>query len=73
MRLKQIRVLALGILAITAMAAFAGEAAESDLKPVAVAVFKNGLAFVVRDGSVRVTAGKRRFRSFRWRRLALCG
>ena len=58
MRLKQIRVLALGICVITAMAAFAGEAVESDLKPVAVAVFKNGLAFVVRDGTVRVASGE---------------
>lgn len=58
MRWKQIRILALGICATSAVAAFAGEASESELKPVAVAVFKNGLAFVVREGSVKVAAGE---------------
>jgi len=58
MRPKQIRILVLSICMISAMAAFAGEAADTDLKPVAVAVFKNGLAFVVRDGSVKVVGGE---------------
>lgn len=58
MRIKAIRVVALAICAISAMAAFADEAIETDLKPVAVAVFKNGLAFVVRDGSVKVASGE---------------
>jgi len=34
-----------------------GSAAESELKPVAIAAFKNGLAFVVRQGSVPIENG----------------
>jgi hypothetical protein len=58
MHTNRMRFLILGLCALVALAAYGGESAESDLKPVAVAVFKNGLAFVVREGSVRVAAGE---------------
>jgi len=38
-------------------AAHSGEAPDAELKPAAVAAFKNGLAFVVKQGEVRVEAG----------------
>lgn len=58
MRTNRLRFLILGLCAISAITAYAAETAETDLKPVAVAVFKNGLAFVVREGSVKVAAGE---------------
>jgi hypothetical protein len=45
---------------IAVLAARSGPAAESELKPVAVATFKNGLAFVVRQGDVPLEGGKGR-------------
>ena len=58
MQMNRVRILILALCALGGLAAYAGESGESDLKPVAVAVFKNGLAFVVREGSVKVTAGE---------------
>ncbi len=42
---------------VISLAAHSGEAPETDLKPAAVAAFKNGLAFVVKQGDVRLEAG----------------
>jgi hypothetical protein len=60
MFLKPPRVLVLALCAMSAFAAFAGDSPESELKPAAVAVFKNGLAFMMRSGSVKLTAGEAR-------------
>ncbi len=43
---------------ICAAIAFAAEGQETELKPVAVAAFKNGLAFVVRRGDVKLASGQ---------------
>jgi hypothetical protein len=43
---------------MAALAAHCGAAAESELKPVTVATFKNGLAFVVRQGGVPLEGGE---------------
>jgi hypothetical protein len=40
-----------------ALAAFAGELPTEELKPVAISAFKNGLAFVVRQGDARLVNG----------------
>ena len=42
---------------VWSLAAHSGEAPESELKTAAVAAFKNGLAFVVKQGDVRLEAG----------------
>ncbi|MGC2513908.1 MAG: hypothetical protein WA383_05260, partial [Terriglobales bacterium] len=39
------------------LTAHSGEAPETDLKTTAVAAFKNGLAFVVKQGDVRLDNG----------------
>ncbi len=58
MRIGRAKVLILSFCLIETIAAFAGEGSDTDLKPVAVAVFKNGLAFVVREGSVKLASGE---------------
>jgi hypothetical protein len=42
---------------VVSLAAHSGEAPETELKPAAVAAFKNGLAFVVKQGDVGLEAG----------------
>jgi len=42
---------------LSSLAAHSGEAPETELKPTAVAVFKNGLAFVVKQGDAHLEAG----------------
>ena len=42
---------------VWSLVAHSGEAPESELKTAAVAAFKNGLAFVVKQGDVRLEAG----------------
>lgn len=42
---------------VSSLAAHSGEAPETELKPTAVAVFKNGLAFVVKQGDAHLEAG----------------
>ena len=37
--------------------AFAGETADADLRPVAISAFKNGLAFVIRQGEAQLANG----------------
>lgn len=49
--------LSMGTWVIAALAAQSGAAAEGELKPVAVATFKNGLAFIVRQGDVPLEGG----------------
>ena len=58
MRKGRVRIVVLAFLLTGTIAAFAGESSDVDLKPVAIAVFKNGLAFVVREGSVKLVAGE---------------
>jgi hypothetical protein len=55
---KQIKILVPTFCLIAAIAAFAGEGSDSDLKPVSIATFKNGLAFVVREGSLKLASGE---------------
>lgn len=49
--------LSMGACLLVTFAAYSGAAPESELKPVAVAAFKNGLAFVVRQGDVPLEGG----------------
>ena len=49
--------LAAGIFMATTAGVYAGVSPENSLKPVAVAAFKNGLAFVVRQGDVGLEEG----------------
>jgi len=42
---------------VVSLAAHSGEAPEAELKTAAVAAFKSGLAFVVKQGDVRLEAG----------------
>lgn len=58
MRFRQIKILAPTFCLIASIAAFAGEGSDTDLKPVSIATFKNGLAFVVREGSVKLASGE---------------
>lgn len=60
MRIGQQKILAAAFCLIAAIAAFAGEGSDTDLKPVSIATFKNGLAFVVREGSVKLSSGEAR-------------
>lgn len=57
MRLSRGLCLTMGTWMIAALAAHAGAAPQGELKPVAVATFKNGLAFVVRQGDVPLEGG----------------
>jgi hypothetical protein len=58
MRFKNIKILAPALCLIAVITAFAGEGSDTDLKPVSIATFKNGLAFVVREGSVKLASGE---------------
>src|SRR5580704_2786316 len=58
MRKGRARVAVLSFFLVSTIAAFAGEGADVELKPVAVAAFKNGLAFVMREGSVKLASGE---------------
>ena len=49
--------LSMGTWMTAALAVYSGAAEQSELKPVAVATFKNGLAFVVRQGDVPLEGG----------------
>jgi hypothetical protein len=46
-----------GLLCLASLAAFPGEAPDNELKTSAVAAFKNGLAFVIKQGDVRLENG----------------
>lgn len=58
MHTGRVKLLILSFCLLGAIAAFAGQGSDTDLKPVAVAVFKNGLAFVVREGSLKLASGE---------------
>ena len=60
MRMGRKKTLALGFCLVGTIAAFGGEGSDTDLKPVSIATFKNGLAFVVREGSVKLSSGEAR-------------
>lgn len=60
MREGRARITVLSFFLVGAIAAFAGEGSDTDLKPVSIATFKNGLAFVVREGSVKLASGEAR-------------
>ena len=47
----------IGLLFIATLAAYPGEAPDNELKTSAVAAFKNGLAFVIKQGDVRLENG----------------
>jgi hypothetical protein len=47
----------IGLLSIATLAAHPGEAPDNELKTSAVAAFKNGLAFVIKQGDVRLENG----------------
>ncbi len=49
--------LVVAICVVWSLAAYSGEAPNPELKTAAVAAFKNGLAFVVKQGDVRLEAG----------------
>src|ERR1700688_2147760 len=49
--------LVLGTCVVCSLAAHSGEAPGPELKTASVAAFKNGLAFVVRQGEVHLEAG----------------
>ena len=57
MKLACVKCLLLGACFVAALPAFPDAPPESELKPVAVAAFKNGLAFVVRQGDVSLDDG----------------
>lgn len=60
MRFSRFVVSAAGSLLLVSLAAYPTEAPDADLKTAAVAVFKNGLAFVLRQGDVRLESGSGR-------------
>ncbi len=57
MKLTRLLCMLMGASMAGALLAFSGGPPESELKPVAVAAFKNGLAFVVRQGDVPLEDG----------------
>jgi len=57
MKLSRSLCMSMGTWTIAALAAYSGAAPESTLKPVQVATFKNGLAFIVRQGDVPLEGG----------------
>jgi hypothetical protein len=52
-----IRSMCIGSLFIATLAAYPGEAPDNELKTSAVAAFKNGLAFVIKQGDIRLENG----------------
>ncbi len=57
MKLTRMLCMLMGTTMAATLLAFSGVPPESELKPVAVAAFKNGLAFVVRQGDVPLEDG----------------
>src|ERR1700733_11769789 len=57
MKIRRRYALVLGICLVYSLAAHSGEEPGPELKTASVAAFKNGLAFVVKQGEVRLEAG----------------
>jgi len=57
MKLSHALCMSMGTWTIAALAAYSGAAPEGALKPVQVATFKNGLAFIVRQGDLPLEGG----------------
>ena len=57
MRLSRMLSLFMGLCFLAPLAAYSGETPDGDLKTLAVSAFKNGLAFVVKQGDVRLEDG----------------
>lgn len=60
MRAKTLSALLLGLALLLPASTQAGDDAVTEMKPVSVAAFKNGLAFVIKRGTARLKAGEGR-------------